>query len=424
MNALHPNYAALRDVVNFVEYSFREESERTGCCTTISLPSFSTPAHIPVILRDPHYSVYKYISLPSLEFEDLNELEVLLRDSTISSPPPAGKFIEITLSNPMFRSILIRPVDTRAPDFRTLVLHNVAIIDLQLWSDVLKPFVRLTFSDVNRIILFGPGRTSVPTCWARNIISLKFSNVSMSRDTLYQIICSCLKLDILILGHIHLTVTEAPTGTAALVAANHIHDLKKLSLFNFPNAHMADFLKLIRKSSRVKISVRSLRKLIIVMDPTLNSVLSADLKYELTALLRDNLFRRSGEAPSKLKELRVVCEAFDGYISGNVLPQVSLATLIRHSRLSKVTLDLWEKLTMPIQLLGRIVDGLPTHASLDIVFSTSGNVPKELEVLDGAITERSASNEVAQRKAQENFKKFVWRQSIHKGYLAIKDSIA
>ncbi|SJL14739.1 uncharacterized protein ARMOST_18207 [Armillaria ostoyae] len=287
MNALHPNYAALRDVVNFVEYRFHEESKRTSRYTTISLPSFSTPTHIPVILRDPHYSVYKYISLPSLEFEDLNELEVLLRDSTISSPPRDGKFLEITLSNPMFRSILSRPVDIRAPDFRTLVLHNVATVDLQLWSDILKPFVRLAFSDVNQIILFGPGRISVPTCWARNVTSLKFSNVSMSRDTLYQIICSCLKLDILTLGHIHLTVTEAPAGTAAL-AANHIHDLKELSFFNFPNAHMADFLKLIRKSSRVKISVRSLRKLIVVMDPTLNSVLSADLKYELTALLRDN----------------------------------------------------------------------------------------------------------------------------------------
>ncbi|SJL14741.1 uncharacterized protein ARMOST_18209 [Armillaria ostoyae] len=79
---------------------------------------------------------------------------------------------------------------------------------------------------------------------------------------------------------------------------------------------------------------------------------------------------------------------------------------------------------MPIQLLGRIVDGLPTHASLDIVFSTSGNMPKELEDLDGAITERSASSEVAKRKAQENFKNRVWRQSIHKGYLAIKNSIA
>ncbi len=101
---------------------------------------------------------------------------------------------------------------------------------------------------------------------------------------------------------------------------------------------------------------------------------------------------------------------------------------------------------MPIQLLGRIVDGLPTHALLDIIFSTSGNVPKELEVLDGAIMERyergrptlgerpptaflvieiyrSVSNEVAKRKAQENFKKHVWRQSIHKGYLAIKDSV-
>ncbi|KAK0437638.1 hypothetical protein EV421DRAFT_1973692 [Armillaria borealis] len=312
MNAHHPNYAALRDVVNFVEYRLREESERTGRCTTISFPSFSAPAHILIILRDPHYSVYKYISLPSLEFEDLNELEVLLRDSTISSPPRDGKFLEITLSNPMFRSILSRPVATRAPDFRTLVLQNVAIIDLQLWSDVLEPFVRLAFSDVNQIILFGPGRISVPTCWARNVTSLKFSNVSMSRDTLYQIIYSCLKLDILILGHIRLTVTEAAAGTAVL-AANHVHDLEELSLFNFPDAHMADFLKLILKSSRVKISVRSLRKLIIVMDPALNSVLTADLKHELAALLRDNLFRRSGEAPSKLKELRVVCEAFDGY---------------------------------------------------------------------------------------------------------------
>ncbi|KAK0216456.1 hypothetical protein EDD85DRAFT_995888 [Armillaria nabsnona] len=423
MNALPPNYAAHRDIVNFVEYRFREESERTGRCTTISFPSFSAPVHIPVILRDPHYSVYKCISLPSLEFEDLNELGVLLRDSTVSSPPPDGKLIEITISNPMFRSILSRPVDTRAPDFRTFLLQNVAIIDLQLWSDVLKPFLRLAFSDVNQIILFGPGRISVPTCWAKNVTSLKFSNVSMSRDTLYQIICSCLKLDILTLGHIRLTVTEAPAGTAAL-AENHVHDLKELSLFNFPYAHMVDFLKFIRESSRVKISIRSLRKLIIVMDPMLNSALSADLKYELTTLLGDNLFRCSGEAPSRLKELRVVCEAFDGYVSGNVLPQISLTTLIRHSRLSKVTLDLWEKPTMPIQLLGRIVDDLPTHASLDTIFSTSGNVPKELEVLDGAITERSVSNEVAKREAQEYFKNHVWRQSIHKGYLAIKDSIA
>ncbi len=134
----------------------------------------------------------------------------------------------------------------------------------------------------------------------------------MSRDTLYQIICSCLKLDILILGHIRLTVTEAPAGTAAL-AENHVHDLKELSLFNFPYAHTVDFLKFIRKSSRVKISVRSLRKLIIVIDPMLNSAFSADLKYELTALLRDNLFRHSRGAPQRLKELRVVCEAFDGY---------------------------------------------------------------------------------------------------------------
>ncbi len=312
MNALHPNYAPLHDIVNFVEYRFREESERTGRCTTISFASFSAPVHIPVILRDPHYSVYKCISLPSLEFEDLNELEVLLRDSTISSPPQDGEFTEITLSNPMFRSILSRPVDTRAPDFRTLVLHNVAIIDLQLWSEVLKPFVRLVFSDVNQIILFGPGRISVPTCWARNVTSLKFSNVSMSRDTLYQIICSCLKLDILILGHICLTVTEAHAGTAAL-AENHVHDLKELSLFNFPYAHIIDFLKFTRESSRVKISVRSLRKLIVVMDPMLNSALSAELKHELTTLLRDNLFRRSGDAPRRLKELRVVCEAFDGY---------------------------------------------------------------------------------------------------------------
>ncbi len=73
-----------------------------------------------------------------------------------------------------------------------------------------------------------------------------------------------------------------------------------------------------------------------------------------------------------------------------------------------------------------------THALLDIIFSTSGNVPKELEVLDGAIMERyergrptlgerpptaflvieiyrSVSNEVAKRKAQENSKKHVWR---------------
>ncbi len=134
----------------------------------------------------------------------------------------------------------------------------------------------------------------------------------MSRDTLYQIICSCLKLDILILGHICLTVTEAHAGTAAL-AENHVHDLKELSLFNFPYAHMIDFLKFIRESSRVKISVHSLRKLIVVMDPMLNSALSAELKYELTTLLRDNLFRRSGDAPRRLKELRVVCEAFDGY---------------------------------------------------------------------------------------------------------------
>ncbi len=212
----------------------------------------------------------------------------------------------------MFRSILSRPVDTRAPGFRALVLHNVAIIDLQLWSDVLKPFVRLAFSDVNQIILFGPGRIAVPTCWARNVTSLKFSNVSTSRDTLYQIICSCLKPDILTLGHIRLTVTEVHAETAAL-AANHVHDLKELSLFNFPHAHMVDFLKLIRKSAQVKISVDSLQRLIIVMDPTLDSAPSADLKYELTTLLRDNLFRRSGDAPSRLKELRVVCEAFDGY---------------------------------------------------------------------------------------------------------------
>ncbi len=90
MNALPPNYAPLRDIVNFVAYRFREESERTGRCTTILFPSFSAPAHIRVVLSDPHYSVYKYISLPSLEFEGLNELEVLLRDSTISVHPGMG----------------------------------------------------------------------------------------------------------------------------------------------------------------------------------------------------------------------------------------------------------------------------------------------------------------------------------------------
>ena len=102
---------------------------------------------------------------------------------------------------------------------------------------------------------------------------------------------------------------------------------------------------------------------------------------------------------------------------------------------------------MPIQLLSRIVDDLPTHASLDIVFSTSGNVPKELEVLDAAIVQRyergrpseeerppttllvieihqSDSNEAAKYKARMNFKKYVLRHDIRKGCLVIRDSIA
>ncbi|KAK0471018.1 hypothetical protein IW261DRAFT_915863 [Armillaria novae-zelandiae] len=209
---------------------------------------------------------------------------------------------------------------------------------------------------------------------------------------------------------------------------------------------MADFLGFMRKSSRVKISVRSLRKLIIAMDPALNSVLSADLKYELKILLGDNLFRLNGDGPSMLQELRVVCEAFDGYVCGNVLPQISLTSLIRHSRLSKVTLDLWEKATMPIQILSRVVDDLPTHASLDIIFGTSGNVPKELETFDRAVMERyergkasdgerppttylvieilpSDSNEAAKQEVQKNLRRHVLRQSIHKGYLVIKNCI-
>ncbi|KAK0219244.1 hypothetical protein IW262DRAFT_1298321 [Armillaria fumosa] len=375
MNALHER-SSLEEVVDFVEYRLREESERTGHYRTLSFPSFSTPAHIPVILRHPRYSVYK---------------------------------------------------------------------NLHLWSNVLRPFLRLAFCDINEFTPLRPERSSVPTSWAWNIIALNIWNVSIPRDTLSEIISSCLKLDILILGRLCLTASEAPARISAQ-AAIRVHELKELSLINFPDAHMADFLKLIRKSPRVKISVHSLRKLIIAMDPTLNPVLSADLKYELTVLLRDNLFRRSGDAPSMLKELRVICEAFDGYISGNVLLQISLPSVIRHSRLSKVTLDLWEKPTMPIQLLSRIVDGLPTHTSLDIIFATCGNVPKKLEALDSEFMERyekgrpsdgerppttflvieippSDSNEVAKHRARKNFKKHVLPQSIRKGYLVIRDSI-
>ncbi|KAK0488292.1 hypothetical protein EDD18DRAFT_1359563 [Armillaria luteobubalina] len=444
MAALHERYS-LEDVVEFVDDRLREESERANHRMTISFSSFSTPAHIPVILRHPRYSAYKRVLLPSLEFEDLNELAVLLRDSAISSLPHDGDFVEFALHNPMFRSIHIPPLDARPPDFRKLVLRNIALIDLRLWSDVLRPFVRLAFCDINEITLMGPGRSSVPTSWAENIMALTIWNVSIPRDTLSEIMFSCLKLDILILGHLRLTASEGLARTSAQ-AASHVHELKELSLINFPRAHMADFLRMMRLSSRVKISVHSLRNLIVAMDPTPNSVLSVDLKHELKALLRDNLLRRSGDASSMLKEVRVVCEAFDGYICGNVLSQISLTSLIRHSRLSKITVELWEKPTIPVQLLSRIVGGLPTHASLCIIFATSGNVPMELKDLDRAILERyekgrpnererppttdlgieilpSDSNEIAKHRARENFREHILRQSIRKGYLVIRDSI-
>ncbi|KAK0454199.1 uncharacterized protein EV420DRAFT_1695655 [Desarmillaria tabescens] len=358
MNPFHQDNAALRAVTDLVD----EYQQRTGCSTILHFPSFATPTHISTILHNPRYLAYTSALLPSIQFEDLNDLAIFLRNSSVYLPPANGKLQKITLVSPRFRSILSRPVD----DF--------PLVDLELWSDISKPFNRVAFSHTGEIIPSRYGGNSNFTSRTSNLTLLEFSKVSMPQDALYQIIRSCSKLDILTLSDILLTTAVEPPSEITSPTERRSHDLKELSISDFYDAYFANFLRMIRKSSNIKFSVSNLQRLMAVMKPTVNSVLSVGIKHELAILLRDNLFRPIGEPRSRLKELRIICEAFGRYTPGNQLAQVSLTSLIRHSALSNVTLDLWQNSAMPIELLSRIVDLWPTDASLNIVYSTQGKI--------------------------------------------------
>ncbi|KAG7443705.1 uncharacterized protein BT62DRAFT_1033178 [Guyanagaster necrorhizus] len=274
MTALRADRTSLGAVLDFVDGYRRDEYQRTGVLTKISFPSFATASLVSAILRNPVYLGYTSVLLPSIEFNDMDDMALCLRDSAITVAPAHGDLRKITLTNARFRTSLNRPVAGRHsdPDFHILVIDELALLNLGLWSNILKPFLDIRFSS-----------------------------------------------------------TEVPSRQAEPVIDNEGHHLKEFSVSNFPDAYMVDFLKMIRESSRIKFSVRHLRKLVIDLAPTSNFLLSAELKYEIATLLRDNLSRSVEEPRSKLQELRVICDAFDGYSDSGRLAEFGNAGPVSHN---------------------------------------------------------------------------------------------